>query len=51
VQLDGYLDGLGLPPGWLVIFDERPAAGPAASRTRRSLARSPAGREIPIIYA
>jgi hypothetical protein len=43
-QLDGYLDGLGLTTGWLVIFDERPGAGPAAVRTPprgRTLARRP----------
>lgn len=50
-QLDGYLDGLGLPTGWLVIFDERPAAEPASVRTRRETARSPAGREIAVIHA
>ena len=50
-QLDGYLDGLGLPTGWLVIFDERPAAGPAATRTRRDVAHSPTGRELTVIYA
>jgi hypothetical protein len=51
VQLDGYLDGLGLPTGWLVIFDERPVAGPVAVRTRHEVVRSPAGRELTIIYA
>jgi hypothetical protein len=50
-QLDGYLDGLGLSTGWLVIFDERPGAGPASSRTHRELVRSPAGREITVIHA
>jgi type II secretory pathway predicted ATPase ExeA len=50
-QIDGYLDGLGLPTGWLVIFDERPAAGPAATRTRRDVAHSPAGRALTVIYA
>ena len=50
-QLDGYLDGLGLPTGWLVIFDERPGAEPTSVRTRRSLARSPAGREITVVHA
>lgn len=33
-QLDGYLDGLGLPVGWLVIFDERSRAEPTSIRTR-----------------
>lgn len=50
-QLDGYLDGLGLPTGWLVIFDERSQAAPTPARTRRERARSPAGREITIVYA
>ena len=27
-QLDGYLDGLGLSTGWLVVFDRRPESGP-----------------------
>jgi hypothetical protein len=50
VQLDGYLDSLGLPTGWLVVFDERSHAEPTARRTRRELARSPAGRDITVIY-
>ena len=50
-QLDGYLDGLELPTGWLVIFHERTRAEPTAGRTRRERARSPAGREITVIYA
>lgn len=50
-QLDGYLDGLGLPTGWLVIFDERSQAAPTPARTRRERARSPAGREITVVYA
>jgi hypothetical protein len=50
-QLDGYLDGLGLPTGWLVIFDERSQAEPTATRTRREKARSPVGREITVVYA
>lgn len=51
VQLDGYLDGLGLPTGWLVIFDERPQAEPTSIRPRREVARSPAGREITVVHA
>ncbi len=50
-QLDGYLDGLGLTAGWLVIFDERSRAEPIAVRTRRAHARSPAGREITVVHA
>jgi hypothetical protein len=50
-QLDRYLDGLGLPSGWLVIFDQRSGAGPAAIRSRQESARSPAGREITLLRA
>jgi type II secretory pathway predicted ATPase ExeA len=50
-QLDGYLDGLGLATGWLVIFDERSQAEATVVRTRRERARSPAGREINVIHA
>jgi hypothetical protein len=48
-QLDGYLDGLGLDTGWLVIFDQRRKAEPTAKRTRREVARSPRGREITVV--
>jgi len=50
-QLDRYLDGLGLQSGWLVIFDRRKSAGPAATRSRQELAHSPAGREITVLRA
>ncbi|MEX1363521.1 MAG: ATP-binding protein, partial [Nannocystaceae bacterium] len=50
-QLDRYLDGLGLPTGWLVIFDQRSSAEPTPQRARREQARSPAGREITIVHA
>jgi len=50
-QLDRYLDGLGLPTGWLVIFDHRPTAGDGATRTRREVAKSPTGREIVVVRA
>jgi hypothetical protein len=50
-QLDGYLDGLGLATGWLVVFDERSQAEATVVRTRRERARSPAGREITVIHA
>lgn len=50
-QLDGYLDGLSLPTGWLVIFDERSRAERTPVRTRRERARSPAGREITVVHA
>ncbi|HEX3473699.1 MAG TPA: hypothetical protein VHT91_01595 [Kofleriaceae bacterium] len=50
-QLDGYLDGLGLATGWLVIFDERSQAEATVVRTRRERVCSPAGREITVIRA
>jgi AAA ATPase domain len=50
-QLDGYLDGLGLPTGWLVIFDQRAQAEPTPTRTRREQATSPAGRTITLVRA
>ena len=50
-QLDGYLAGLGLDTGWLVIFDRRPDQPPIASRTGASPAHSPAGRTIQVVRA
>lgn len=49
-QLDGYLAGLGLDWGWLVIFDQREGIGPIAERTRMEQAMSPQGRSIVVIY-
>jgi hypothetical protein len=48
-QLDGYLAGLGLDTGWLVIFDRRTGQPPIASRTSVETAHSPAGRVVEII--
>lgn len=50
-QLDGYLDGLGVQTGWLVIFDQRADAGTTAQRTRWERVESPQGREISLIRA
>lgn len=50
-QLDGYLDGLGLQTGWLVIFDQRTSAEQTAVRTRQEPAMSPAGRAITVVVA
>lgn len=50
-QLDGYLAQLGLDRGTLVIFDRRPGAGPAASRTRFEEATSPSRRPILLLRA
>jgi hypothetical protein len=50
-QLDGYLAGLGLNGGWLVIFDRRRDQPPIAERTAAAEERSPQGRHIQVIRA
>ncbi len=50
-QLDGYLAGLGLDTGWLVIFDRRSNQPPIAERTACQTATSPQGRAIAVIRA
>ena len=50
-QLDGYLDGLGLDEGWLIVFDRRPGRGPARDRTTTEAVTSPAGRATTLIRA
>ena len=51
VQLDGYLAGLGLDTGWLVLFDRRSGQPPLAERTTCQVERSPAGRPIQVVRA
>jgi hypothetical protein len=48
-QLDGYLSGLGLESGWLVIFDRRSGLPPIAERTTTELATTPSGRRVMVI--
>jgi hypothetical protein len=48
-QLDGYLAGLGLETGWLVIFDQRKGLGPIEDRTTVERARTPSGREVAVV--
>jgi len=50
-QLDGYLAGLGLDGGWLVLFDRRTGQPPIAERTQATEVTSPAGRRIRVIRA
>jgi hypothetical protein len=50
-QLDGYLAGLGLDTGWLVIFDRRSHQPPLAERTATAEQTSPRGRRITVIRA
>ena len=51
VQLDGYLAGLGLDSGWLVLFDRRSGQPPIAERTVHTEQRSPQGRCIAMVRA
>jgi hypothetical protein len=51
VQLDGYLEGLGLSSGWLVIFDRRSGLEPLAARTHAEQATTPVGRRVTVIRA
>ena len=50
-QLDGYLAGLGLESGWLVIFDRRSGQPPIRERTASSEMQSPQGRRITVVRA
>jgi hypothetical protein len=50
-QLDGYLAGLGLDRGWLVIFDRRTGQPPIRERTASSAMPSPQGRRITVVRA
>ncbi len=50
-QLDGYLSGLGLESGWLVIFDRRAGQPPLFERTRATPATTPGGRRVSVLRA
>lgn len=50
-QLDGYLSGLGLPSGWLVVFDRRSGVAPISERTSATVVTSPGSRAITVIRA
>ena len=50
-QLDGYLDGLGLATGWLVIFDRRRGLPSISKRTTSGMDVTPAGRAVVVIWA
>jgi hypothetical protein len=50
-QLDGYLAGLGLSWGWLVIFDRRPDAAALAERISVSDAVTDGGRRVIVVRA
>jgi hypothetical protein len=50
-QLDGYLAGLGIDTGWLVIFDRRSGQPPIAERTHATSASTPSGRRVTVVRA
>ncbi len=50
-QLDGYLDRLVLPGGYLVIFDRRSSSGPLAERVRIEPAQTPKSRSVTVLRA
>lgn len=50
-QLDGYLDGLDLQTGTLVVFDRRPSAPPVGERTSFGVERTPSGRAVTLLRA
>ena len=49
MQLDGYLSGLGLDTGWLIIFDQRQGLPDISERTTTTTAATPAGRSVTVI--
>ena len=50
-QLDGYLAGLGLGGGWLVLFDTRAGQPPIEERTSVERAVTAGGRAVAVIRA
>ena len=50
-QLDGYLSGLGVESGWLVVFDRRSGQPAIADRTSSEQVLSPGSRAITLIHA
>ena len=50
-QLDGYLAGLGLSTGWLVVFDRRASQPRIAERTNTDHAVTPGGRDVVVVRA
>jgi type II secretory pathway predicted ATPase ExeA len=48
-QLDGYLAGLGLETGWLVVFDRREGVPALEERLEHVTMRTPAGRVVEVV--
>jgi hypothetical protein len=51
IQLESYLQGLGVATGWLVIFDQRRGLPPIAERTTTEAAVTASGRQVTVIRA
>ncbi|MEZ4311529.1 MAG: ATP-binding protein [Polyangiaceae bacterium] len=49
LQLEGYLDRLGLDRGYLVVFDRRPDAAPIEERTAFEQATTPKGYRVRVL--
>lgn len=49
--LAAFLAGLGLPGGWLVVFDQRAKQPPIAERTRVDMKVTTSGRSVAVIHA
>ena len=50
-QLDGYLAGLGLDEGVLVVFDQRAGAAEVEDRTQEEAAETTSGRPVRVLRA
>jgi type II secretory pathway predicted ATPase ExeA len=50
-QLEGYLQGLDVATGWLVIFDQRSGIPPIAERTTTEAVVTASGRQVTVIRA
>ncbi|MEM7535923.1 MAG: AAA-like domain-containing protein [Chloroflexota bacterium] len=50
-QLEGYLNGLGLETGWLVIFDQRSGLPDISERTTTEMEVTPNGKTVTVIRA
>ncbi len=49
IQIDRYLEGLGLDRGWLVIFDQRSGLPPIEDRTTTAMRVTASGRSNTVI--
>ena len=50
-QIDGYLAGLGVESGWLIVFDQRSGQPPIEERTGVEEGETPGGRRVAVIRA